>query len=180
MGYEEFFPTIEESMVKNSELKNLAKFCHEAAVNTAREQSSGLTTGLDPHAVTRQGQYLAAGRLRAEALSTRPFPDLPQSHPTLLECDISLVPDILRDENNRVVNDDVVGLMEMWQRLAYELVNSNSAGLAGTLINHDYVRVVAIFDSIEQIVETYSQEAIGVDFPETTSPDATAKPKSKK
>ena len=180
MGYEDFFPSVEDSQVKNSELKVLARFLHECAVNTAKEQSSGLTTGLDPHAIARQGQYLTASRLRAEALATRPFPDLPQTHPQLLECDISTTPDIIRDKDGSVLNDDILAVMEMWQRGAYELVKSNSAGLAGTLINYDHVRILALLDSIEQIVETFSQEALGVDFPETSAPDAVPGPKKKK
>ena len=177
MGYENFFPSTSDSRVKNSELKVLARFFHECAVNSAKEQSSGLTTGLDPHAIARQGQYLTAARLRAEALAARPFPDLPQSHPQLLDCDISKVPDVIRSADGAILNDDILAVMEMWQRGAYELVKSNSAGLAGTLIQYDYIRIGAILDSIEQIVETFSQEALGVDFPETSAPDAIPGPK---
>ena len=169
MGYEEFFVKQE---VKNTELKGVASFIHKCAVNSGLSQSSGLNHGLDPNTVVKQAGYIAASKARLEALRDRPFPDLPQSHPIQVMCDVSNEPPIVRGTSGNVVNDDVLAVTIGWQRIAFELVRSNSAGQPGSMTSFDYERTVKNIDALEQLIATFDEEVMGVDFSETTDPAA--------
>jgi hypothetical protein len=177
MPFEDLFTKYE---VKNTELKGLAEFCHEAAVNTAKEQSASLAIGLDMHAVVRQENWLAVAKLRAKALADHPIPDLPATHPMMLTCDLSVVPQFPLDSDGRVINGDCEQMMVAWMRVAVELLRSNSAGLGGGMLGFDIKRLNSNLDAIGQLLPGLSIEESGeVDFPETAHPEAVPGPRKK-
>lgn len=178
MGYQDLFGIYE---IKNAELKGLATFCYEAALNIAGEASGAMAIGLDPHAVARHTAYVAAAKSRVEALRDRPYPDMPQTHRTLLVCDFSAIPAFEVDPVTGVeLNADIETIMTMWMQTAVELVRSNSAALAGSMLDFDYNRCIANIEAIEQLVPTMDIELQKVDFARTAVPEAKTNTRAKK
>jgi len=167
MGYNELFRTFE---YKNSELGSVANFAYEAAVNTAEEQSAGMTTGLDEHAQRRQIGWLDHISARIDGVASRPTPDLPATHPNLYKQE-HVAPETITVDGIPL-NHDTLTMSQMWQILANELLSSNSAGLGGGMHEPDADRAVNIVESMRQFLASLSG-APAVDFPETAAPAAT-------
>lgn len=160
--------------VSNAELKAVADFANECAVNTLKEPSAGLAIGLNEHAISRQRLMVASIRKQATALADRPYPDHPVTFAVKLACDYSPAPTTVMADG-KPVNSHTVALATMWQRIAAELCTSNSGALGGSLLFADAQRIQANIDSLEQFLDAIpdmgSDEA--VDFPATAEPQAT-------
>lgn len=159
--------------VKNSELKFVADFAHKCAVNTMREQSAGLSVGMTTHALERQATWITNCRARLAALNEHPIPDLPAVHPTEFVCDYSEVPEIITAAGGQPLNSDVLAVATAWSTFFNEFCRSNSAGLAGGMLEFDYKRAEQNLDSIMQVLDSITR-ASSVDFPETAEPEAKA------
>jgi len=175
MAFEDLFGTW---TVKNQELKSVADFANECAVNTAKEQSAGMTIGLNEHAMTRQAGWIKNIASRVESLAQRPIPDLPATHPVGFEVDHAPSPELITVDG-KDLNSDATAVCSMWQTIAYELVKSNSAGLGGGLTSFDATRTRSNVASLEQFLLAV-QDAGDVDFPETAAPEAQFAVKAKK
>lgn len=172
--YEDLFIT---QNIKNLELAPFARYLHECARNTAREQAAGAPTGISDKALSRQNGYLEGARSQLAVLFAQPEPDVPQTHPMLFEVDLSFVPEFLRTETDEVVNDHVKALCLSWQRMAKEAVLSASAGRGGGYTDFDEERMTDMLAAHEQNAVAYNDATLIVDFAETTAPAATPKPR---
>lgn len=170
MAFEDLWKTFS---VKNSELKFVADFAHKCAVNTMREQSAGLSVGMTVHALERQAAWVANCRDRLQALHQHPIPDLPATHPTEFVCDYSEVPEIISTAGGQPLNSDVLAVGTAWATFFNEFCRSNSAGLAGGMLDFDEKRASQNLDSILQVLDSITR-ASSVDFPETAEPEAKA------
>lgn len=157
--------------VKNAEIAWVAEFFYRCMVNTLKEQSSGLSTGMTVHAFARQAQWLIAARARLSALD-HPIPDLPVTHPEPTVCDFSVVPDVLTDEAGRAVSSDCVAIATSWAACFAEACGSNSAGIAGGMLSFDLKRTTNNLAAVEQLLNAIALSS-DVDFPETAAPEAT-------
>ena len=165
---------------RNSELRSVAKQCFEFGQTIAREPSAAHTNGLDEHAIMRQEQYIAHARDMVESLNASPIPDLPATHPTQMPIDFSVeyiyfTEDL--DGNQVPLNEATQLLAEKWFLTAVELARSNSASMAGSLVEFDYLRAVNNINSIEKLLTEIKARPF-IDLPETALPGSSHGPRS--
>lgn len=163
---------------KNIELRACAKIAYEFGRNIAQEPSAGLSIGLDEHAIGRQKQYLARMGDMVEAFHARPIPDIPYVNPTRFDVDLS-DPYKQFTQDGLVLNEDTQLLAQYWMIIAVELAASQSAGLAGSLIDADHGRIVNHLAVIQQYVNEVAERPIP-DVPETAFPGAALEVPGKK
>ncbi len=175
MAFEELFKVYPN---KNVELRACAKVAYEFGRNIAQEPSAGLSMGLDPHAIGRQKQYLIRMGDMVGAFHARPIPDIPYVNPTRFDVDLS-DPYKQFTQDGLALNEDTQLLAQYWMIIAVELAASQSAGLAGSLIDADYNRVVNHLAVIQQYVNEVAERPIP-DVPETAFPGAALEVPGKK
>lgn len=157
---------------RNSELRALAKSMYEYAQTIAREPSAAHSNGLDEHALNRQRTYVAAAKGWVEALRARPIPDHPALHPTDLPIDFSepLTTFTIGVNGNQVpINEATQLLAEQWMFCAIGLAKSQSAAMAGSLVEFDYTRLVNNLEVIAKLLNEIEERPF-VDLPETSAP----------
>lgn len=157
---------------RNRELRSVAKTCYEFGKTIAREPSAALTNGLDSHAIARQRQYLVHANAMVEALHASPIPDNPAFHPTQMPVDMSeLYLTFTTDVNGNQIplNEATQLLAETWMVIAVELAKSNSAAVAGSLIEFDYQRAVNNLAALSKLLDEAEARPI-IDLPETAAP----------
>ena len=165
---------------RNSELRAVAKQLFEFGKTIAQESSAAHTNGLDEHAIQRQQTYIAHARNMVESLNDSPIPDLPATHPTQMPIDFSeeyvyFVEDI--NGNSVPMNEATQLLAEKWLLTAVELSKSNSASMAGSLVEFDYTRAVTNIDSIEKLLNEIEARPF-LDLPETANPGSGHQPRT--
>ena len=165
---------------RNSGVRTVAKQLFEFGQTIAKEPSAAHTNGLDEHAILRQQTYIDHAKDMVERLNARPIPDRPATHPTQMEIDFS-VPYIYFVENlngNEVpMNEATQALAENWLLTAVEMAKSQSAALAGSLVEFDYLRATNNLEVIQQLLNEISARPF-LDLPETADPGAADKPRS--
>jgi len=157
---------------RNIGLRACAKTCFEFGQTIAREPSAAHSNGLDEHAIKRQRQYIQKARDVIERLHAKPIPDRPGSHPTQVPINLSeeyIYFTLSVDDQEVPLNESTQELAENWLIVAVELAKSQSAALAGSLVEYDYVRAINNIDVIEQLVDEIAARDI-IDLPETGTP----------
>ena len=165
---------------RNIGLRSCAKQCYEFGQTIAREPSAAHSNGLDEHAIGRQRQYIQKAKDVVERLHAKPIPDRPATHPTQMPIDFS-EPYIYFTEdingNSVPINEATQELAENWLTCAVEMAKSQSAAIAGSLVEFDYVRAVNNIAVIEELVEELAVRP-QVDLPETALPGSDHGPRS--
>jgi hypothetical protein len=160
---------------RNKELRTTAKQCFEFGQTIAREPSAAHTNGLDEHAIERQEQYIGHATAMVEALNASPIPDLPATHPTQMPIDFS-VPYIYFTEdlngNEVPMNEATQSLAESWLVIGCELAKSNSAAMAGSLVEFDYTRASNNIKALGKLLAEIKARPF-LDLPETADPGST-------
>ena len=108
------------------------------------------------------------------ALGSRPIPDKPAVHPTDYPIDLSEVyQQFQSDVNGNMVplNEETELVAGAWMELAVGLAKSNSAGIPGSLIEHDQNRTLKNLDVIGKYMDEFRKRPI-LDVPETAEPGA--------
>jgi len=155
---------------KNAELRAICKAAHEFGNTIAQEPSAGMSIGLDEHAIARQRSYVQSLSGQLEAFHARPVPDMPYVHP--IRFDINLSEKYRQfTKDGMPINEDTQLLAQYWMICAVELAASQSAGLAGSIIDADYNRVVNHLGVITQYLDELENRPV-VDLPETAFPGA--------
>ena len=157
---------------RNAELRSVAKTCYEFGKTIAAEPSASLSQGLDEHALRRQKSYIAYCRGMVDALHARPIPDMPATHPTRLDINLSdeYVTFCVDVGGSQVpLNESTQLLSEYWMITAVELAKSNSASLAGSLVKFDHERAINNLAALEKLVDEMTARPI-LDLPETSAP----------
>lgn len=160
---------------RNIGLRACAKTCFEFGKTIAREPSAAHSNGLDEWAVGRQRQYIQKARDVVQRLHAKPIPDRPGSHPTGMPINLSeeyVYFTLSVDDQEIPLNEATQELAENWLVVAVELAKSQSAALAGSLVEYDFVRAMANIDVLEQLVDEISARPI-IDLPETGAPGST-------
>lgn len=159
---------------RNSELRSVAKTFYEFGQTIAREPSAAHSNGMDAHALKRQKSYVDHAVNMVEAINAKPIPDNPAVHPTDLPIDLSvLYITFVSDLNgNQVpINEATQLLAEKWLMAAVELAKSQSAALAGSLVEFDYERAINNLGTISKIIDEIEERPF-LDLPETADPGA--------
>lgn len=165
---------------RNNELRGVAKQMFEFGQTIAREPSAAHTNGLDEHAIGRQKTYVDHARNMCEKLNDSPIPDRPATHPTQMPIDFSEeYIYFLDDVNGNLVplNEATQLLAEGWLIAACELAKCNSAAMAGSLVEFDFLRAVNNIDSIEKLLKEIEARPF-LDLPETAQPGSAHKARS--
>lgn len=159
---------------KNKELRSIAKTCYEFGKTIAKEPSAGHTHGLDTHALRRQRQYVEHAKAMVAAMAAKPIPDLPASHPTTFPVDLTAIYKQFvgtMDGEQLPINEATQLLAESWMTVAVEMAKSNSAGLAGSLVDFDAIRATNNIDAIDKLLDEIEERPM-LDLPETSVPEA--------
>lgn len=165
---------------RNNELRGVAKQLFEFGRTIAREPSAAHTNGLDEHAITRQETYIDHALAMVESLNASPIPDNPATHPTQMPIDFSdpyvyFVKDV--NGNEIPMNEATQLLAEKWLISAVELAKSNSASMAGSLVEFDFERARNNIESIRKLLNEIKARPF-LDLPETAEPGSAHKPRS--
>ena len=155
---------------KNIELRALAKQAYEFGRTVAQEQTAAVSLGVDPHALARQRSYVTLLEGKLKAFYERPLPDMPYVHPIRFDIDLSKPYDQFT-QDGLALNEDTQLLAEYWMIIAVELAASQSAGMAGTILEPDYNRIIEHLGTITQYLDEV-ETGIQVDLPETAFPGA--------
>jgi hypothetical protein len=157
---------------RNIGLRSCAKQCFEFGQTIAREPSAAHSNGLDEHAIGRQRQYIVKARGVVERLHAKPIPDRPVTHDVQKPIDLSVEYIYFTEDlnGNKVpLNEATQELAESWLTIAVELARSQSAALAGSLVEFDFTRASVNIDVLEELLEEIA-EFPPVDLPETALP----------
>jgi len=169
MPFNELFATYPN---RNSELRAVCKTLYEFGKTISREPSAAHSNGLDEHALRRQKSYVDYSKSMVEALNAKPIPDNPGSHPVQLPIDLTqLYVTFTSDVNGNQIplNESTQLLAESWMRTAVELAKSQSASLAGSLVDFDHQRAINNLDVISKLI-TEMEARPFLDLPETSEP----------
>jgi hypothetical protein len=172
MAFSELF---QEYPNRNAELRSLAKQCYEFGKTIAKEPSAALSSGLDAHAIKRQLSYVDHAVNMVEALHAKPLPDMPATHPVTFPIQLSdqyvtFTTNVAGDEIP--LNESTELLAEYWMITAVELAKSQSAALAGSLVQFDYERAVNNLGVLSKLLVELQERPI-LDLPETAEPGST-------
>lgn len=165
---------------RNHELRTVAKQLYEFGKTIAREPSAAHSNGLDEHAIKRQETYIQHAKDMIGALNAKPIPDNPATHPTDMPVDFSeIYVTFTVDVNGNQVplNEATQMLAEKWFLTAVELVKSQSASMAGSLVSFDHERAINNVDTLEKMLDEIKNRPF-LDLPETAAPDSTYGPRS--
>jgi len=157
---------------RNAELRSITMTCYEFGKTIAKEPSAALSTGLDIHAVKRQKSYIEYVDKMIDAIHAKPIPDLPASHPLDLpiNMDDPYVTFTLDVGGNQVpLNEQTQLLAEYWMITAVELAKSQSASIAGSLVEYDHERAVNNLAVMLKLLTEMTNRPI-LDLPETADP----------
>ncbi len=157
---------------RNAELRSLAKQCYEFGKTIAKEPSAALSSGLDEHAIKRQLSYVDHAVNMVEALHSKPLPDMPATHPITFDINLSdqyitFTTNVAGDEIP--LNESTELLSEYWMITAVELAKSQSAALAGSLVEFDYQRAINNLGVLSKLLAELQERPI-LDLPETAEP----------
>ena len=159
---------------RNLELRSVVKQAYEFGKTIAREPSAAHSNGLDIHALKRQRSYVEHALKMVEAINAKPIPDNPASHPTQLPIDLreqylTFTSDV---QGNQIpLNEATQLLAESWMIFAVELAKSQSASLAGSLVDFDYERATNNLNVLGKLLDEVEARPF-LDLPETAEPGA--------
>lgn len=165
---------------RNSELRNIAKFCYEAGKTAAAETSAAHTFGIDEHMLKRQRSYIQKARAKVARLSERPLPDRQGAARVQLPINFTEPYETYTtDVSGTMVplNEETQLIAEQWALMAVELATSNSAALTGSLTAKDAERAANNLDVLEKILDEIEEQQnlngdIFLDLPITAEPGA--------
>lgn len=157
---------------RNAELRMISRQAYEFGKTIAKEADSALSSGLHEHSIKRQHSYIDYLESMIDAMKAKPIPDLPASHPTGFNINLSEPYEMfVVDINGEKVplNEQTQLLAEYWMITAAELALSQSASIAGSLTQFDHERAKNNLGVLKKLlVEMTSRPAL--DLPETAVP----------
>ncbi len=169
MSFGDFFQVYPN---RNLELRSIVKQAYEFGKTIAREPSAAHSNGLDEHAMARQRSYVDHSLQMVDAINSKPLPDNPASHPTQLPINLSeeYITFTTNVEGAAVpLNEATQLLAEAWMVFAVELAKSQSASLAGSLVEFDYTRATNNLLVIRKLLDEMEARPF-LDLPETSEP----------
>jgi len=163
---------------RNAELRMVAKACYEFGKTVSQEADAALSSGMHEHAIARQESYMAYIESMVDAMKAKPIPDLPATHPTGFNVNLSQPYDFfVVDINGEKVplNEQTQLLAEYWMITAVELVKSQSASMAGSLTDFDHKRAKNNLGVMRKLLVEMTKRP-PLDLPETSAPGSELAP----
>ncbi len=174
MSFKDLFKTYPN---RNSELRTICKTMYEFGKTIAKEPSAAHSNGMDGHAIKRQRQFIGHAKKMVDALHAKPIPDNPATHPTSLPIDLSAqYITFTTDVNENVIplNEATQLIAEKWMIGAVELAKSQSASLAGALVEFDHTRAINNLEVMEKLLSEIEDRPM-LDLAETAEPGSGVK-----
>lgn len=153
-------PPVEPTHVFNHDILFLHDMINRFIVECLFSQSNGVS-GMISHDIARVESYLEALRVKRNWIVSQPILDLPETHPR--PWPLEGHPDVTNVESESI--NQFVRLLEA---LRTELINSQSARLASTLLPADLARFDSIVLKMQTFLTDYIQVATPLDLPEST------------
>ncbi len=129
------------------------------------DSQSSPVSGLIIHDVDRLKSYTSSLVALHDWVVSQPILDLPKTHPR--EYKLEAAP-----EPANVESEAVNMLVRLMEALRTEMINSQSARLASTLMPDDSRRFLTIVEKIDSFVDDYVLEATPLDLPESSPREA--------
>ena len=123
-------------------------------------QSNGVS-GMNPHDQLRMTSYIASLRSLKGWIVAQPLLDLPETHPR----PYTLEP---KPEIKVVESEACNHFIRMLEACRTEIINSQSARLASSLIAHDATRFDLIVNKMEEFLTNYVAPSTPIDLPESS------------
>ena len=165
---------------RNAELRSVAKSAYEFGKTVSQEADAALGSGMHEHSIRRQTSYLDYLDTLVEAIHAKPIPDLPATHPTGFNINLSEpYKFFVEDINGEMVplNEQTQLLAEYWMLTAVELAQSQSASMAGSLTDFDFQRAKNNIGVMRKLLAEMTARPV-LDLPETAAPGASLEPAS--
>ena len=159
---------------RNAELRAVVKQFYEFGYTIAKEPSAAHSSGMDSHAIRRQRQYLDYANSVVDALNASPIPDMPLAHDPQKPIDLSVEYVYFTQDvngNHVPLNEYTQLLAEGWLMAAAELASSQSASIAGSLVEYDYNRAKNNLAALAKLLDEIEMRPT-LDLPETALPGA--------
>ena len=147
--------------IQNHDVLGLTRRINRFVTELVKSVSSGVSE-MTAHDLTRLRGYLSALRAYKAWVVSQPLLDMPETHPTDLP-----VPD--PPDMPAVENESVADIIVLMSRLRDELLASQSARYASTLIGFDATRFDAIVLKIEKFLDDFVTVATPLDLPESSA-----------
>ena len=160
-------PTREDpSEVFNHDVVILHDMCNRFIIECYKSQSHGVS-GMIQHDQVRMGSYIGSLRKLKGWVVTQPLLDLPETHPRPFPLEAKPV---VQNVESEACNH----FIRMLEAARTELIHSQSARLASSLLPHDAQRFDWIMNKMEKFLEDYVEPATPIDLPESSPGEALA------
>ena len=151
---------MEPTTTFNHDIIMIYDMCNRFIRELNKSQSSPVT-GMTEHDVRRAMTYTSALTKLHEWIKSVPLLDLPETHPR--EFTLEPLPVVTNSES-----ESVNMLIRLFEALRTEMINSQSARYASTMIVHDSDRFDAIVMKIEDFITEYVETSTPLDLPESS------------
>lgn len=146
--------------VQNHDIASLVGRLRRVKKELEKSVSSGVSE-VGTHDLLRLETYIKALKDYKAWMISQPVLDLPETSP--IEIELGETPDSLEMEN-----DDLALVLNLFNILEKELVNSQSARRATGLISHDSSRFDAVIEKTEKFLTDYVGKNSPLDLPESS------------
>ncbi len=146
--------------VLNHDILFIYDMLNRYVVEMTHSQSNGVS-GMIEHDRVRMNSYLQALRIKKNWVVSQPILDLPETHPRPWE--LEPIPPVENLESE-VVNQ----FIRLLEALRTEMINSQSARLASTLLPADATRFDAVIEKMQTFMDDYVVVATPLDLPESS------------
>lgn len=146
--------------VQNHDIASLVKRLRRVKKELEKSVSSGVSE-VGSHDLARLETYIKALEDYKGWMVSQPVLDLPETSP--IEIELGEMPESLEMEN-----DDFALILNLFNVLELELVNSQSARRATGLISHDSLRFDAVIEKIKKFLVDYVGKNSPLDLPESS------------
>ena len=152
----------EKIQTYNHDVAGLCTRVHRFCVELKKSVSSG-TALVNSFDQARLNTYLQAIRTYRDWVIGQPQLDLPETHPRIL--DIALMPD---DDVDSIENESYRDCARLFKLSILELAASQSSRHAAGLLKFDEVRLTAIVEKVQALLDTYIAVVDPLDLPESS------------
>lgn len=152
----------EKIQTYNHDVAGLCTRLHRFMVEVKKAASSGVSL-TNPFDQARLDSYLGALRSYLGWVVGQVQLDLPETHPRIL--DIPLMPD---DDVDSIENESLRDVARLFKLAILELSGSQSSRQASGLVKFDEVRLSAIVEKVQALLDGYIKTIDPLDLPESS------------
>jgi hypothetical protein len=145
--------------VLNHDIASLVRRLRRFKEEVVKSISSNVAE-LNGHDLKRLVTYLEALKAFKSWMVSQPILDLPETSP--LTIDLGSMPDM-----GQLENDDLAVILQMFNLIEQEIVNSQSARRSTGLVSHDSIRFDTYISKIENFINDYILKTNPLDLPES-------------